>query len=150
MQIYISTSSIKNTAMQKGLSIFDLPEFARKNGFEGLEISDREILNYHKNFLQHLSQKCFQNNCGLILDVNADLSFSKDDLHIQEIKHIRRMIHMANRLNVGLLRICLGGQFISIQNLVKNRPGWRSGRISLHPMHWPPWQSPGCPGGKFE
>lgn len=105
--------------MQKGLTIFDLPELIRKFGFDGLEISDREILCFDKIFLQRLSKKCFQNNCGLILDVNADLSFSKDDHRIQEIKHVRRMIHMANSLNIGLFRICLGGQFISVQNFVR-------------------------------
>jgi len=105
--------------MQKGLSIFDLPEFAKKNGFEGIEISDRESLWFSESSIQRLSQKCSQNNCGLIVDVNADLCFSKHELHIQEIKHIKRMIYMANLLNVGLLRICLGGQFISIQNILK-------------------------------
>jgi sugar phosphate isomerase/epimerase len=107
--------------MQKGLSIFDLPEFARKMGFEGLEISDREILRFDNNLLLRLSQTSSQNNCGLILDVNTDLSYSNENLRIQEIKHVRRMIHFAKELNIGLLRICLGGQFISIQKYLRKR-----------------------------
>ena len=31
------------------------------------------------------------------------------------------MIHIANKLNIGLLRICLGGQFISIQKFFRKR-----------------------------
>jgi sugar phosphate isomerase/epimerase len=99
--------------------MLDLPEFIRDIGFDGLEMSDRKLLRFDKNLPLRLSEKCSQNNCGLILDVNADLSFSKDDLRIQEIKHVKRMIHMANSLNISLLRICLGGQFISIQNFVR-------------------------------
>jgi len=76
LQVYISTISIENTFLNKGLSVLNLPEFARKNGFDGLEISDREINHYDKKSLQLLSRKCFQNNCGLILDENADLSLS--------------------------------------------------------------------------
>ena len=77
MQIYISSSSIINTAIQKSLSISDLPEFLTDNGFKGIEISDREILGFDMNFLHLISQKCFQNNCGLILDVNVDLKLIK-------------------------------------------------------------------------
>jgi|GEM_PF-2554160 len=105
--------------MQKGLSIFDLPQFARKNGFDGLEISDREIWYFDNNLLQRLSQKSSQNNCGLILDVNTDLSYSNENFRIQEINHVRRMIDFANKLNISLMRICLGGQFISIQKYMR-------------------------------
>jgi len=119
LQIYISTSSIKNTSIQKSLSIFDLPEFVRKNGFDGLEISDREVNWHDKKYLRRLSRRCSQNDCGLILDVNADLSFSKEHLHMKEIKHVKQMIRIANRLEIGLLRICLGGQFISIQKYMR-------------------------------
>ena len=124
VQIYISTSSIKNTARQKGLSVFDLPEFSRKNGFDGLEISDREILHFDDNLLQRLSQNCFRSNCRLILDVNTDLSYSNDNYRLQEINHVKRMILIANKLNIGLLRICLGGQFISIQKYMRKRQKW--------------------------
>jgi len=121
LQIYISTHSLKNTARQTGLSMFDLPEFIRTLGFNGLEISDREIFHFDDNFLQLLSQNCFRSNCGLILDVNTDLSYSNEDRRIQEIEHVRRMIHFANELNIDLMRICLGGQFISIQKYLRKR-----------------------------
>ncbi len=121
LQVYISTKSIKITSLKKGLAVFNLPKFARKNGFDGLEISDREINHYDKKSLQLLSRKCSQNNCGLILDVNADLTFSNETLYMQEIKHVRQMIDIANKLEIGLLRICLGGQFISIQQYRRKR-----------------------------
>lgn len=121
MQVFISTNSIKNTSLKKGLSVFNLPKFARKNGFDGLEISDREINHYDKKSLHLLSRKCSQNNCGLILDVNTDLSFSNETLYQQEIKHVRQMIYVANKLEIGLLRICLGGQFIGIQKYMIKR-----------------------------
>jgi len=101
--------------------VFNLPKFARKIGFDGLEISDREINHYDKKSLHLLSRKCSQNNCGLILDVNADLSFSNEALYLQEIKHVKQMIYVANKLEIGLLRICLGGQFISIQKYMRKR-----------------------------
>ena len=121
LQIYISTSSIKNVAEKKGLSIFDFPEFVRKLGFEGLEIADRDIIRYDRKLLQLFSQKCSQNNCGLILDVNADLSYSNENLRMQEINHVMRMIHYSKKLNIRLMRICLGGQFISMQKYMRKR-----------------------------
>jgi sugar phosphate isomerase/epimerase len=118
VNIYISKSSIKKSIQQEDITLIDLPNFVRKQGFEGIEISDRDVL-ISKTYLKQFFQTCSQNNLGVIIDINVDLTLPKEDDRRQEINHAKEVINVASNNGVKYIRICLGGQSISIQKVVR-------------------------------
>lgn len=121
MQIYVSIGSIERTIQRKGLSLTDVPVFVRQHGFGGIELSDREVGGHDRSSLQYLKQCCDRAECGLILDVNCDLTYSEQPLWQEEILHVRRMLDVSKDLAAQAVRICLGGQAFSLQKLLKRR-----------------------------
>lgn len=121
MQIYVSIWSIERTIHREGLSLTDVPLFVRQQGFRGIELSDRDVGGYDRSSLQHLRQCCDQAECGVILDVNCDLTYSTQSLWQEEILHVSQMLDVAKDLGAQAVRICLGGQALTIQKLLKRR-----------------------------
>ena len=121
MRIYVSASSIKKTIRTAGLPLNDLPRFIRGHGFEGLELTDEQVSISDRADLQSFRQSCIKADCGLIIDINSDLTYSDRKLLQQEVSHVKRMLHTGNELGAKCLRIFLGGQSFSIQNLRKKK-----------------------------
>jgi sugar phosphate isomerase/epimerase len=119
MDIYLSTSSIRKTRQQNGLKLIDLPSFVRRLGFDGLEMSDREFGIDENHHLTALARACRRNACKLIIDINADLTYANPRKAAAETGHAKKMIEIAAQLKIDRLRICLGGQLISIHQLQK-------------------------------
>ncbi len=132
MQIYVSISSINTTVRHHGLSLPQVPEFLKRHGFAGVELSDRHLTNCDAASIEQFRQSCAEMNCGLILDVNCDLTHPDGDLWQQEVSDVRRMLGIANELGARATRICLGGQSFSVQKLLKRgRPADRGqGRMT--------------------
>lgn len=84
-------------------------------------MSDRQIAGHDRSSLQHLRQRCDHAECGLILDVNCDLTCAERSLWREEALHVRQMLDLAKDLGAQAVRICLGGQRFTIHNLLKRR-----------------------------
>ena len=123
MQIYVLAHSLKRTASRKGLSLFDMPRFVREQGFEGLEISDRQIIGLGEDSLLRFATECQANQCGLIIDINVNFTSADRRFLDEEIEHSKRMIRMASDLGAGTTRICLGGQAITVQSIFRKQRG---------------------------
>ncbi|UCG12389.1 MAG: sugar phosphate isomerase/epimerase [Deltaproteobacteria bacterium] len=119
MQIYVSTYCLNETSRRSGLLLTDLPGFIRRHGFEGIELSDRQLAVCTGADLENLRLSCSQENCGLVLNVSCDLTYWDLKLWQREIQYVRRMLGIAHLLDAKCLRICLGGQSFSIQNLLR-------------------------------
>ena len=117
MEIYVLAHSLKRTSRREGLSLFDLPRFVRGLGFEGLEISDRQIAGLGEDALRRFAGECQNKRCGLIVDINVNFTSADRRFLDEEIEHSKRMIRMASGLGAWAMRICLGGQTVSVQKL---------------------------------
>ena len=121
MRIYILAHSLKRTSRRRGLTLFNLPRFVREQGFEGLEISDRQIAGFGEDALQRFAGECQSNRCRLIVDINVNFTSPDNRFLDEEITHSKKMIRMASDLGVGTMRICLGGQAITVQSIFRKR-----------------------------
>ncbi len=121
MQIFVLAHSLKRTCIQMGLSLFGLPRLIRENGFEGLEISDRQLAGFDENSLQRLAQESISNQCGLIIDINVDFTTPDSRLLEQDIDHAKKMMVIASELKATRVRICLGGQALTVQKFFRRR-----------------------------
>ncbi|UCE08274.1 MAG: hypothetical protein JSW07_09735, partial [bacterium] len=118
MHLFISTSGLALSRIKNGHTILDLPAFVKEQGFDGFEISDRELSTCSREYAKRLHKKCLQNNCGIILDINVDLTFPDKNAQINEIEHGKAMIRKALEIGAKRSRMSLGGQSLSLQNLI--------------------------------
>jgi len=121
MDIFVAVPSIKKTIRDNGMSPSDLPEFVRQLGFRGLELSDRDLNAYDSESLGQFARNCRDTQCGAILDVNSDLTYSDQMAWGREVAHVKEMLGVARELGAKCARICLGGQSLSIQKLWRRR-----------------------------
>lgn len=129
MQIYVLAHSLKRTSRHQGLSFFDLPRFIREQGFDGLEISDRQFSALGDDALLRFAGECRSGRCGLIVDVNVNFTSADGCFLDQEIGHARKMIRTASVLGAGAVRICIGGQAITVQSIFRKQRGKRPENI---------------------
>jgi sugar phosphate isomerase/epimerase len=123
MQILVALSSIENTIKARGLNWFDIPIFLKRHGFAGLELSDRQLPSLDLAFFHQLRESCSAAGSRLVFDVNCDLTYS-DPLRWQhEVDYVKGMLSIARELGAGALRVCLGGQALSIQKLLQGGRG---------------------------
>jgi sugar phosphate isomerase/epimerase len=125
MQIYVLAHSLKRTSRRRGLSLFDLPHFVFEQGFEGLEISDRHLSGLGKETIRRFTEECRSSRCGLIVDINVNFTSPEERFFEEEIGHAKKMILMASKLGAGAVRICIGGQAITVQSIFRKRRGER-------------------------
>ena len=125
MQIYVLAHSLKRTSRRRGLSLFDLPHLVFEQGFEGLEISDRQLSGLGNEAIHRFTKECLASRRGLIVDVNVNFTSPDERFLEEEIGHARKMILMASELGAGVVRICIGGQAITVQSLFRKRRGER-------------------------
>ncbi|OGP62471.1 MAG: hypothetical protein A2V65_12265 [Deltaproteobacteria bacterium RBG_13_49_15] len=126
MNVYLITWSILNAADRLGLSLSDLPGFSADLGFEGVEISDRQIASCDSAYLRSFARTCARTDIGIILDISCDLTLLHPQRAEEEMRHAGRMIRLAQQLGARGVRIWLGGQTLSIQQLY-----YRKRRIQL-------------------
>jgi sugar phosphate isomerase/epimerase len=121
MKIFVLASSLRRTQTRRGLALADMPRFVVRNGFSGLEVSDRQFAGRAETELKRFAAICSQAGCGLLFDINVDLTAKKDARLDAEIAHARSMIATAARLGAERLRICIGGQSLSVQRFFRCR-----------------------------
>jgi sugar phosphate isomerase/epimerase len=121
MPIYVLAHSLKKTALRNCLALADLPRFIRDQGFAGLEISDRQLSGQNDDWLRAFAAECHSRQCGLIIDGNVDFTANNNRLFQQEIAHAQRTMVMAANLGAGIMRLCIGGQALSVQKIFSKR-----------------------------
>lgn len=112
--IYLSSLSLKRTLSTGKMDLFAFVDCAYNFGFSGIEISDRQIMDID---LQLLSRRIKQFSLDVILDVGCDLTYRDMGMQEQEIRYVEEMMCNAKLLGAHIMRITLGGQSFSIQNL---------------------------------
>lgn len=121
--VFVSLWSVRNTTREHGLTMDALPAFVTGSGFDGLEISDRELPAAAGFDDGQFAERCRAANCGVIVDINCDLTESDTDARATEISHAEQMLHRAAVLGARVVRISLGGQAVSVSKLMRYRRG---------------------------
>lgn len=116
MEVYVSRWSLRRSIARRGLKLADLPAFVTGAGFDGLELTDREIGGGGE--LAELRRRCDAHGCGLVIDVNCDLTLADPVAAAGEAAYLVWWLRRASEARVDTLRITLGGQTFSIQKLL--------------------------------
>ena len=119
MKIYLSSWSLRESILRGSPRLGDLPALALRHGFSGIELMDRQLEN-SSPYLEDLKRRCRKIGCGVILDIDSDLTYSDDKEWWEQIFHVRDMIDVAGLLGAEKVRICLGGQSMSFEKLFKS------------------------------
>ncbi len=122
MEIFWITESIRDVIDRLGLSLSDLPDFVRRHGFEGIEISDRQLSGHSDAALSTFQAACERLHLGIVVDVGCDLTLSSERRLQGQVRHALALTRTAKALKARGIRIWLGGQGISIQQLVGGTP----------------------------
>ena len=99
----------------------DLPGLALDLGFQGIALSDRDLARWSPAAISALARGAARRGCGLILDLNADLTLSRPESLARELQHLRRWLKLAAGNGLTRVRLALGGQAVSYQRLVYSR-----------------------------
>lgn len=119
-RVFVLAHSLRRTQARLGLPLLALPGFVAGQGFAGLEVSDRQFSGRGEAELRLFAVACARARCGLLFDINADLTASGPEREA-EIAHARAMVTAAARLGAERLRICVGGQSFSVQRFFRRR-----------------------------
>jgi sugar phosphate isomerase/epimerase len=133
MRIFVLAHSLKRTRARNKISMADMPRFVVEHGFAGMEVSDRQFAGRGEAELRRFAAACAQSGCGLIFDVNADLTAADGALRAVEAAHARSMIALASLVGAERLRVCIGGQSLSVQRLFRRRRGRPAGGLNEVP-----------------
>ncbi len=137
LRIFVLAHSLKRTRAQRKLALTDMPRFVVEHGFAGLEISDRQFAGRGEAELHGFAAACSQSYCGLIFDINVNLTVTEDARRDDEVAHARSMIAAATALGAERLRICIGGQLLSVQSVFRGRRGRPAAALSTIPSSGP-------------
>ena len=107
--IYLSSWSIRNQIKSKKLSLPELFEFAQRNNFQGVEIIDRHLESIETGYVKSLARHKKEMGIGLNLGVSNDFTLERPEALQMQINYTLNMIRLANQLDAGIVRICLGG-----------------------------------------
>jgi len=117
--IFVLAHSLRQTCHRLGLTLFDLPAFIRDRDFAGLEVSDRQIGRFSPAERLRLENECRSCNCQVILDINVDFTAPSEDYLQEEIDHAIEMLRIAAGFPARAVRLCIGGQSLSVQKLFR-------------------------------
>ncbi len=116
--IYLSSLSVRRSLLRGTLSLVELPELARAHGFDGVEVSDRELDLNDRRALAHLARAAARAGGELALDLNGDLAAET----AAYLARIRVALESAPALGVRVVRLTLGGQRVSLERFWRRRP----------------------------
>jgi sugar phosphate isomerase/epimerase len=128
MYLAVSFGSIKQTFKGQAVPVTEIPAFLSAKKFQGIEISDRDIVGMRPSNLEAFNEACRQARMKVIVDINVDLTLRDVSARRNEVQHAITQLHIAHAMHTRLCRITLGGQMLSMQNLFKSK--WRT---SKHP-----------------
>jgi len=121
LPIYLAGVSL-HRLQGKGVRIpWDLPGIAADLGFQGVALSDRELAGLDPAAVARLVRQNRDHGCGLILDINADLTLAGADALARELQHVRYWLDQAAANQVSRVRLAIGGQRFSYQRIFHPR-----------------------------
>jgi sugar phosphate isomerase/epimerase len=141
-QFFTSTTNLTASRLGVRLSAFDLPCYVKKHGFDGFEISDGELASLGSGDLKCLNESCRKAGCGIVLDINTDLTLLDAEARLKEIEHAHRMIAAAALIGAKTARISLGGQSLSIHKLFRRQRRASQGRRPRYRRSFPSRSKP--------
>jgi len=112
--VYVSMWSLRRTIIERHLALHQLPALLADHGFDGMELTDRELRRVPDEELEAFEDARASHGTGLILDIGCDLT-RRDRARTTELQHVRAMLARCRELNVHTARITLGGQTLSMQ-----------------------------------
>ena len=98
-------------------SIQYIPEILNATQLDGYEIADRELINLSKSDRLLMVKTAVENGIEIVVDINVDITSRNSTRLKQQITHAVNQIKTAKQMHAKRVRICLGGQTISIQKL---------------------------------
>jgi len=119
MQIYVARWSLRRTIEANNLTLQQLPRFIIEAGFQGIELSDRELQGEPESALAEFFQQARQHGCGVILDISCDLTSPEPEQLQSEINYVTHWLEKARQINAPVARITLGGQSVSVAKLLR-------------------------------
>jgi sugar phosphate isomerase/epimerase len=137
LRIFVLAHSLKRTQAKCKVSPEDMPRFVAGHGFAGLEVSDRQFSGRGEAELRRFAAACSQSGCGLVFDINVNLTAREDALRDTEAAHARSMMAVAAILGAERLRMCIGGQSLSVQHLFRIRRGRAAAELDAAPSFGP-------------
>lgn len=121
MKILTAYSYLKSQMDDRGKIVQDIPDLLNACHWSGLEIADRELSVVTEAEQSMLATVVAENTIDLVLDINVDLTYKDSSLYRSEVDYADAQLKMADRMGARLVRICLGGQTLSIQKLLKKQ-----------------------------
>lgn len=98
-----------------------MPNLLQSCHVDGFEISDRELSSLTGIERVKLEILAADNYLELVLDINVNLTYQNTARRQLEISHALAQLKTAHRIGSHRVRICLGGQMLSIQKLLRQR-----------------------------
>lgn len=144
MQIYVARWSLRHTIEANKLTLQQLPRFIIESGFQGIELADRDLQGEPESALAEFIQQARQHDCGVILDINCDLTSPEPEQLQSEINYVTHWLEKARQISAPVARISLGGQSISVAKLLRkssrktknntgsDKPGLMKRLMTLH------------------
>ncbi|MEW5908934.1 MAG: hypothetical protein AB1659_03950 [Thermodesulfobacteriota bacterium] len=111
------TWNIFDSGTASNYPLTGLPRFCAKRGFEGIEISDRQLTSWNQDSIRAFGAESQLQGMGIILDIGCDLTSNHLKYFQEERDHVKQMIRIAQEIGAEGVRIWLGGQSLSIQKL---------------------------------
>ncbi len=79
MRLFVSAWSLRDTIQKNRITLPLLPAFVQKQGFQSLEVSDRQLSRMPTPELKQFSETAHRIDCDLIIDIGCDLTLSDSD-----------------------------------------------------------------------
>ena len=117
MKILTNYSYLKTYLDFHEKSIQHIPEILDAAQLDGYEIADRSLINLSKSDRLLMAKTAVENGLEIVTDINVDITYRNSTRLKQQIFHAVNQIEIANQMHARRVRICLGGQTISMQKL---------------------------------
>jgi len=120
MELYISTWNFHKHILLKQANLEDFPALAKDNGFQGIEVMDRQLNLDNEKYIAGFSRRIKDKNCRLILAVTSDLTYPIEQDWLEQVQYVQKALEAAAKLGAQKVRILLGGQSMSFQKIFNN------------------------------
>lgn len=114
--VYLSTVSLLRPLAAGELRVADLPSRVAAAGFDGLEISDRQLVEGDLVALRAAE-------LPLVIDLSVELTTADRERRNAELEYVRGWLPRAAALGARIVRLTVGGQGLSLQRLIGRRRG---------------------------
>ena len=130
-RIFISSWSIKKAIEDGSLDIFQLPELAATNDFQGVEIIDRHLPTDLENAFRGLGEKIESAHLQCTLGITTNFVTGDSEYLKSQIEYAQKMISRASLINAMSLRILLGGHDFIFQRWMQREKTGKDSQFNV-------------------